>query len=94
VERSESGLASGVLNAARTVGGAIALAVLATAATSRTATFLYPAARLALVSGYQRAFQISALITFVGLLVSFALPRHTGRQQKIQPQMPVAESAI
>ena len=94
VERSESGLASGVLNAARTVGGAIALAVLATAATSRTATFLHPAAPLALVSGYQRAFQISALITLVGLVVSFALPRHTGRQQKIQPQMPVVESTI
>ena len=36
---------------------------------------------VALVSGYKRAFEISALITFVALLVSFALPRHTGRRQ-------------
>jgi EmrB/QacA subfamily drug resistance transporter len=94
VERSESGLASGVLNAARTVGGAIALAVLATAATSKSATFSHPLSPPALTDGYQRAFQISALITFVGLLVSFALPRLTGRQQKLDPQVPTPESAI
>jgi MFS family permease len=94
VARSESGLASGVLNAARTVGGAIALAVLATAATSKSATFMHPLSSPALVAGYQRAFQISALVTFVGLLVSFALPRLTGRQPKIDPQIPTPESAI
>jgi EmrB/QacA subfamily drug resistance transporter len=94
VERSESGLASGVLNAARTVGGAIALAVLATAATSRSATFVHPLSSPALVSGYQRAFQISAAITFVALLVSFALPKLTGRQQKVEPPTPTPESAI
>jgi EmrB/QacA subfamily drug resistance transporter len=94
VDRSESGLASGVLNAARTVGGAIALAVLATAATSKSATFLHPLSPAALVGGYQRAFQISGLITFVGLLVSFALPRLTGRQQKLKPEIPASESAI
>jgi EmrB/QacA subfamily drug resistance transporter len=81
VERSESGLASGVLNAARQVGGSLALAVLGTAAASRAATYLHPTSAVALVSGYKRAFEISALITFVALLVSFALPRHTGRRQ-------------
>ena len=80
VERSESGLASGVLNAARQVGGSVALAVLGTAAASRTATFLAPSSPIALVSGYHRAFQISALITLVALGVSFALPRYTGRR--------------
>ncbi len=94
VDRSESGLASGVLNAARTIGGAIALAVLATVATSRSATFSHPTSPLALVSGYQRAFQVSALITLTGLLVSFALPRLTGRQQVIKPEIPTSESAI
>jgi EmrB/QacA subfamily drug resistance transporter len=94
VDRSESGLASGVLNAARTVGGAIALAVLATAATSKSAAFLHPLSPSALVGGYQRAFQISGLITLVGLFVSFALPRLTGRQQKPVPEVPTPESAI
>jgi EmrB/QacA subfamily drug resistance transporter len=94
VERSESGLASGVLNAARTVGGAIALAIFATAATSKSATFLHPTSPIALVGGYQRAFEISALITFIGLIVSFALPRLTGRQQKIKPEVPSPDAAI
>ncbi|MGD0055620.1 MAG: MFS transporter [Acidimicrobiales bacterium] len=85
VERSESGLASGVLNASRQVGGSVALAVLGTAAASRTATFLAPTSPIALVGGYQRAFQISAAITLVALGVSFALPRHTGRRQATAP---------
>jgi hypothetical protein len=93
VERSESGLASGVLNAARTVGGAIALAVLATAATSKSGTFLHPTSSIALVGGYQRAFQISALITFIGLLVSFALPRLTGREQKVKLEVATPDAA-
>jgi hypothetical protein len=55
---------------------------------------MHPLSAPALTDGYRRAFQISALITFVGLLVSFALPRLTGRQQKIDPQIPTPESAI
>jgi hypothetical protein len=47
-----------------------------------------------LVDGYQRAFQISAFITFVGLVVSFALPRHTGRQITSPPEVRVIESPI
>jgi len=83
-----------VLNAARTVGGAMAMAILATAATSKSATFLHPTSPIALVGGYQRAFEISALITFIGLIVSFALPRLTGRQQKIKPEVPSPDAAI
>jgi MFS family permease len=94
VNRSESGLASGVLNAARQVGGSIALAVLATAAAARAHSFSDPTKPLALVDGYQRAFQISAFITFVGLVVSFALPRHTGRQTTSTPEIPMIESPI
>jgi EmrB/QacA subfamily drug resistance transporter len=94
VNRAESGLASGVLNAARQVGGSVALAVLATAAAARAHTFADPTQPLALVDGYRRAFQISALITFVGLLVSFAMPSNTGRHTKTPPEIPVTESSI
>jgi MFS family permease len=94
VNRAESGLASGVLNAARQVGGSVALAVLATAAAARANTFADPTQPLALVDGYRRAFEISALITLVGLLVSFAMPRNTGRLSKSPPEIPVAESSI
>jgi len=57
VNRAESGLASGVLNAARQVGGSVALAVLATAAAARAHTFADPTQPLALVERYRRAFQ-------------------------------------
>jgi hypothetical protein len=41
-----------------------------------------PTSGLALVSGYQRVFEVSALITFVALLASLAVPRGTGLAAK------------
>jgi hypothetical protein len=41
-----------------------------------------PLSGAAQVAGYQRAFEISAIITLAALLVSFAIPRHTGLAAK------------
>ena len=79
VDRADAGLASGVLNTSRQVGGSLSLAILGTVATDRAATFASPHSGPALVSGYQRAFQISAGITFLALIVSFLVPREAGR---------------
>ena len=78
VERADAGLASGMLNTARQVGGSLSLAILGTVAADRTAAFVHPHSGVALVSGYQRAFQISAVITLIALAVSFFVPAKTG----------------
>jgi MFS family permease len=80
VDRADAGLASGVLNTARQVGGSLALAGLATVATDRTASLHHLVSHsAALTEGYQRAFQISAVITLVALGLTFLVPRLAGR---------------
>lgn len=84
VDRADAGLASGVLNTSRQVGGSLALAILGTVATDRTATaMLHVPYDTALVDGYQRVFQYSALISLVALLVTLLLPRQTGRETHV-----------
>ena len=63
VEPQDSGLASGVVNTAFMMGGALGLAILASAADSRTATSWRPVrdAVDALLSGYHLAFLIGAV---------------------------------
>jgi EmrB/QacA subfamily drug resistance transporter len=83
VDRAESGLASGVLNTSRQVGGSLALAILATVATDVTHSALHHTSMAsALTSGYQRAFVISGAVTLLALLVTTTLPRNTGRAIK------------
>ncbi len=95
VAPQEAGLASGLVNTARLVGGALGLAVLAAIATSRTNTELHhvgTTAHAALVSGFQLAFVVSAGFALVGgLVAAFGLPRLPARVQA--PAMAPVESA-
>jgi Na+/melibiose symporter-like transporter len=104
VERADAGLASGILNTARQVGGSLSLAILGTVAYDRTQSYVravsqnaHPAAltqKLAYVAGYNRAFEISAAITFVAFIVSWALPAKVGHHsQHAQPVDPAAAAA-
>ena len=76
VEQSESGLASGVVNTAFMMGGALGLAILVSLAAGRTAETIQDGdPRTALNAGYQFAFVIGAVCALVAAVLSAALIR-------------------
>jgi EmrB/QacA subfamily drug resistance transporter len=90
VDYTEAGLASGVLNTARQVGGSIGLAVLATIAIDRTHSFLAHGAgtgaagtagtAAAQTAGYARAYLLDAFLGLAAFAAAFVVP-FIGRQR-------------
>ncbi|WP_327387382.1 MFS transporter [Streptomyces sp. NBC_01207] len=79
VPRQDAGLAGGLVNTTRQVGGAIGLAALATLAgsiTTHTSTTQPPLE--ALTAGYQAAFTVSAAVLAATALLALFLTRRTG----------------
>ncbi|WP_371496007.1 MFS transporter [Kitasatospora sp. NBC_00374] len=77
VPREEAGLASGLTNTFRQVGGAVGLAVLATVASHTTATRLAEggvSAAQALTDGFGRALLVGAVFTTCALAGALTLP--------------------
>ncbi|MHB8533283.1 MAG: MFS transporter [Solirubrobacteraceae bacterium] len=72
----EAGLASGLVNTAQQVGGALGLAILATIANSRTKGLLHAGGHSgaeALTKGFERAFLVGAGFALVGALLTIVL---------------------
>jgi EmrB/QacA subfamily drug resistance transporter len=74
VDPAEAGLASGIVNTAFMMGGALGLAILASLAAARTASS-HEAPIVALTGGYHAAFLAGALFAVAAAGLSLALPR-------------------
>jgi EmrB/QacA subfamily drug resistance transporter len=86
VEQSEAGLASGVVNTAFMMGGALGLAVLASLAASRTDTRLAAGdgSLTALTSGYHVAFLVGAVFALAAAALGGVLLRAGAAQESEQ----------
>jgi EmrB/QacA subfamily drug resistance transporter len=95
VTPNEAGLASGLINTAQQVGGALGLAILSSIATSRTSSVLSSsppgpqALPNALTEGFQVAFAVGAGFAILGVLLALVVVPHV-RAEEVQPEAPVA----
>jgi len=87
VRMDEAGLASGLINSAQQVGGALGLAILSAIATSVTGDTINPAS---LTDGFQAAFAVGAGFAVLGAIVALTVIKSSDSRAAISADGPPA----
>jgi EmrB/QacA subfamily drug resistance transporter len=97
VERADAGVASGLVNTSRQIGGAIGLAAISTVAASATSSYAHghgvaTASGLATVHGFQTSFDVLGGLLLVAILVAAGFLR-SPRERVAEAEEPQLEAA-
>jgi MFS family permease len=90
----EAGLASGLINTAQQIGGALGLAILASLANIRTQSLIHSGvhnASVALTKGFDQAFLVGASFAVAGAILAFVLipsRGHSDYSTRSEPEVP------
>jgi hypothetical protein len=90
VERADAGVASGLINTSRQIGGAIGIAAVSAVAATSTSNyagshaFVTPTSGVALDHGFQTGLYVLTGLLLAGALIAFSLVRSGGPTPRVQ----------